>query len=170
MIKNFNEFINENIINTSDEQLFLDKLGFKSFEEIQRHCTRDWYSRSTYGGGKCTYVPSIIPMRIIASAIGRYMKSNPSADTYGKLITKFGRPFLCFYVENNNKEVEIKFEDGEITHYGEDMTEPKITVHYSGKMSVIRGDDRRQFGDTDWHENEMEKISNRLLQVLDNVL
>lgn len=170
MVKNFNEFINENTNNTPDEQLFLDTLGFKNFEEIQRHYTRDWYSRSTYGGGERKYVPGIIPMRIIASAIGRYMKSNPSANTYCKLKVTYGPPSLCFYVENNNKEVEIKFEDGEITHYGEDMTEPKITVHYSGKMSVIRGDDRRQFGDTDWHESEMGKISDRLLQVINNVL
>lgn len=170
MIKNFNEFINENANNTPDEQLFLDKLGFKSFEEIQRRYTRKWYSLSTYGGGDRTYVPDIIPMKIIASAIARYMKSNPSANTYCKLKVTYGLPSLCFYVENNNKEVEIKFKDGEITHYGEDMTEPNITVYYSGKMSVIRGDDRRKFGDTDWHENEMGKISDRLLQMLDNIL
>ena len=169
MVKNFNEFINENISNTSDEQLFLDKLGFKSFEEIQRRYTRKWYSLSTYGGGERTYTPNIIPMRIVASAIGRYMKNNQSANIYCKP-QSWGAPRPCFYVKNNNKEIVISFEDGEITHYGEDMTEPKITVYDSGKWSIIKGDDRRQFGDTDWHENEMGKISDRLLQVLDNVL
>ena len=169
MIKKFNEFVNENANNASDEQLFLNKLGFKNFEEIQRHYTGKWYSLSTYGGGERTYTPNIIPMRIIASAIGRYMKNNQSANIYCKP-QPWGAHCLCFYVKNNNKEVQISFEDGEITHYGEDMTEPKISVYDSGKWSIIKGDDRRKFGDTDWHESEMGKMSDRLLQVLDNVL
>lgn len=172
MIKKFNEFVNENTNNTSDEQFFLNKLGFKNFEEMQRHYTGKWYSRSTYGGGERTYTPNIIPMRIVASAIGRYMKNNPSANIHCEP-QMWDAPCPCFYVKNNNKEVIISFEDGEITHYGEDMTEPKISVYHSylsRKWSIIRGDDRRKFGDTDWHESEMGKMSDRLLQVLDNVL
>lgn len=168
-IKRINEFVNENANNTPDEQLFLGTLGFKDFEEIQRRYTRKWYSLSTYGGGERTYIPNIIPMRIIASAIGRYMKSNQSANIYCEP-QPWGAHRLCFYVENNNKKIKISFEDGEITHYGEDMTEPKISVYHSGKYSIIRGDDRRKFGDTDWHENEMGRISDRLLRVLDDVL
>lgn len=170
MIKKLNEFVNERINNVSDEQLFLNKLNVKNFEELQQCYTTKWYSLSTYGGGERKYIPSIIPMRIIASAIARYMKNKKSANTYCKLVKKFNVPRLCFYVENNNKNVEISFKDGDIIHYGEDMTEPEITVHYSGKISVIKGDDHRKFGDTDWHESEMGKISDRLLQMLNNVL
>lgn len=169
-VKRINEFVNENANNAPDEQLFLDTLGFKDFEEIQRRCMTKWYSRSTYGGGERKYIPNIIPMKIIASAVGRYMKNNPSANIKCKLITEFGVPRLCFYVENNNSKVEVSFKDGEITHFGEDMRKPNVSVYHSGKFSVIEGDDRRKFGDTDWHENEMGKISDRLLQVLDKAL
>ena len=166
--------INEYRDNFTDEEAFLSEIGFRSFEDIQRAYTKDWYSGSTYGGGRQTFIPNIIPMKIIASAVGRYIKSNqkatvrPNMSIFGGV----GKPFFTFVVKHNGKEVAIHFDDGEITHYGEDMTTPAITVHYDSKMETIWGADRyrRKFGDTDWHESEMAGMSDKLLQILNDIL
>jgi len=163
--------------NLSDEEVFLSGIGYKSFEDVQRAYKTDWYDRSTYGGGKQTFIPNIIPMKTIASAVGRYMKSNQNVTVRPNMVCTCilgcnGKPFFTFMVKQNGKEVAIHFDDGEITHYGEDMTTPAITVHYDGGMETIWGADRyrRNFGDTDWHESEMAGMSDKLLRVLNNIL
>lgn len=175
-IKRIDEMRN-NKNNLSDEEVFLSGIGFKSFEDIQRAYKTDWYDRSSYGGGKQTFIPNIIPMKIIASAVGRYMKSDQNVTVRPDMMCTriMGcncKPFFGFIVKHNGKEATIHFEDGRITHYGEDMDEPAITVHYDRKMETIWGADRyrRKFGDTDWHESEMAGMSDKLLQVLNNIL